>query len=199
MDGNINRFGRGPRELTGALDLISHFKLLPHHEFFCKNSRPVSVLDTHYLCNVVGDTEIRKGEGMQLDQLVQTTLSRDVSACIKPFNLDVLGEAFHLRESTSVNLSPAEKGIPTIAVKSKSGSKSKDKHKKHKDKHKEKDKEPKKHKKSKDEKEKKRDKHDKKKKRDRDDDMDTNGVKKHKKSKHKSSKIDEVGTRRFPS
>lgn len=96
----------GPRELTGALDLISHFKLLPHHEFFCKNSRPVSVLETHYLCNVVGDTEIRKGEGMQLDQLVQTTFSRDNSASIKPFNLDLLGEAFHLRESASVNLSP---------------------------------------------------------------------------------------------
>lgn len=96
----------GPREVTGARDLISHFKLLPHHDFFCKNSRPVSVLDTHYLSNVVGDTEIRKGEGMQLDQLVQATLSRDKSACIKPFNLDVLGEAFHLQESASVNLSP---------------------------------------------------------------------------------------------
>lgn len=99
----------GPKELTGALDLISHFKLLPHHEFFCKNSRPVSVLETHYLSNVVGDTEIRKGEGMQLSQLVQTTLSRDNSSRIKPFNLDVLGEAFHLRESASVNLSPVRK------------------------------------------------------------------------------------------
>ncbi|XP_057795768.1 probable mediator of RNA polymerase II transcription subunit 19b isoform X2 [Salvia miltiorrhiza] len=180
MDGTINRFGKGPRELTGARDLISHFKLLPHHDFFCKNSRPVSVLDTHYLSNVVGDTEIRKGEGMQLDQLVQTTLSRENSACIKPFNLDVLGEAFHLQESASVNLSPAEMGIPTIAVKSKSASIAKDKHKKHKDKHKEKDKERKKHRKSKEEKEKKRDKHDKRKKREGDDD--TSGVKKHKKT-----------------
>lgn len=132
---------------------------------------------------------------MQLDQLVQTTYSRDNSACIKPFNLDVLGEAFHLRESASVNLSPAEMGTPTIAVKSKSASKSKDKHKKHKEKHKEKD--SKKHKKSKEEKkEKKKEKHDKKKKREGDDDI--NGVKKHKRSKHKSSKIEDVGIKRFP-
>lgn len=96
----------GPRELTGALDLISHYKLLPHHEFFCKKSHPVSVLDTHYLCNVVGDTDIRKGEGMQLDQLIQNTFSTDTYACIQPFNLDVLGEAFHLEESASVDLSP---------------------------------------------------------------------------------------------
>ncbi|XP_042033449.1 mediator of RNA polymerase II transcription subunit 19a-like [Salvia splendens] len=194
MDGN--RFGKGPRELTGARDLISHFKLLPHHDFFCKNPRPVSVLDTHYLSNVVGDTEIRKGEGMQLDQLVQTTFSRHSSACIKPFNLDLLGEAFHLQESAPVNLSPAEKGIPTIAVKSKTESKVKDKHRKHKDKHKVKDKDRKKHKRSKEEKEKKREKREKRKKRDGDDD--TSGVKKHKKSKHKSSKIDEVGAKWFP-
>ncbi|KAG6388675.1 hypothetical protein SASPL_150107 [Salvia splendens] len=208
----------GPRELTGARDLISHFKLLPHHDFFCKNPRPVSVLDTHYLSNVVGDTEIRKGEGIQLDQLVQTTFSRHSSACIKPFNLDLLGEAFHLQESAPVNLSPvrnssssslilhlflnfplqsfAEKGIPTIAVKSKTESKVKDKHRKHKDKHKEKDKDRKKHKRSKEEKEKKREKREKRKKRDGDDD--TSGVKKHKKSKHKSSKIDEVGAKWFP-
>ncbi|KAL8482164.1 hypothetical protein ACS0TY_028355 [Phlomoides rotata] len=162
MDSNSNKFGRGPRELTGALDLISHYKLLPHHEFFCKKSRPVSVLDTHYLCNVVGDTDIRKGEGMQLGQLIQNTFSRDSNASIQPFNLDVLSEAFHLRESASIDLSPAEKGIPTVAVKSKSGSKSKDKHKKHKDKDREKDKEHKKRKhRSKEEKEKKRDKNDK--------------------------------------
>ncbi|KAL3845530.1 hypothetical protein ACJIZ3_002933 [Penstemon smallii] len=146
MDPGCNKFGRGPRELTGAVDLVSLYKLLPHHEFFCKRARPVSVLDTHYLYNVVGDTEIRKGEGMQLDELVQRSSSRDTSAIIQPFNLDVLGEAFHLRETAPVHLPPSEKGTPTIAGKSKSEPKDKDKHKKQKDKDKEKDKDLKKHK-----------------------------------------------------
>ncbi|KAK6132307.1 hypothetical protein DH2020_033931 [Rehmannia glutinosa] len=196
MESRSNKFGRGPRELTGARDLISHYKLLPYHEFFCKKSRPVSVLETQYLYNVVGDTDIRKGEGMQLDQLIQNTFPRNTNACIQPFNLDVLGEAFHLRESASVNLPPSERGIPTVAVKSKSESKAKDKHKKHKDKDRGKDRELKKHKhRSKEEKDKKKDKTDQKRKHDGDED--TNGNKKHKKSKHKTSKIDEVGLKRF--
>ncbi|KAL6990655.1 Mediator of RNA polymerase II transcription subunit 19-A [Sarracenia purpurea var. burkii] len=127
----------GPRELTGAVDLISHYKLLPHYEFFCKRSLPLSISDTHYLHNVVGDTEIRKGEGMQLDQLIEdTSYSRETNAHIQPFDLDVLAEAFHLRETAPVDLPAAEKGIPTIAGKSKS----------EKDKDREKDKEHKKHK-----------------------------------------------------
>ena len=93
----------GPRELTGAVDLISHYKLLPHHDFFCKRSLPLSIADTHYLHNVVGDTEIRKGEGMQLDQLIQIT-SRDSNARIEPFDLDVLREAFQLKETTPIDL-----------------------------------------------------------------------------------------------
>ncbi|KAI5592639.1 hypothetical protein POPTR_004G193800v4 [Populus trichocarpa] len=215
MDPESKKFGRGPRELTGAVDLISHFKLLPHHEFFCKRSLPLSIADTHYLHNVVGDTEIRKGEGMQLDQLIQNT-SRDSNAHIEPFDLDVLREAFQLKETTPIDLPSAEKGTPTIAGKSKVESKDKDrKHKKHKerDKEKEKEKEHKKRKhrhkdkdRSKDkDKEKKKDRsghhdsgadhskkhHDKKRKHDGDEDL--NDVHKHKKSKHKSSKIDEIG------
>ncbi|KAK4338651.1 hypothetical protein RND71_043138 [Anisodus tanguticus] len=138
----------GPRELIGARDLISHFKLLPHYEFFGKKSLPLSISDTHYLHNVVGDTAIRKGEEMQLDQLTQNaSFSRETSSCIRPFDLDVLREAFQLREAAPVDLSPSVKGIPTIAGKSKYEMKDKDKkHKKHKDKDKEKDKEHKKHK-----------------------------------------------------
>ncbi|KAA8543593.1 hypothetical protein F0562_021661 [Nyssa sinensis] len=215
MDPEGKKFGRGPRELTGAVDLISHYKLIPHHEFFCKRSLPLSISDTHYLHNVVGDTEIRKGEGMQLDQLIQdTSYSRDTNARIQPFDLDVLREAFQLRETAPIDLPPAEKGIPTVAGKSKSESKDKEKkHKKHKDKDREKDKEHKKHKhrhkdRSKDkdkEKEKKKEKsghhdsgaeHSKKhheKKRKHDGDEDLNDIQRHKKSKHKSSKIDEMG------
>ncbi|KAF5746239.1 Mediator of RNA polymerase II transcription subunit 19 [Tripterygium wilfordii] len=213
MDPEGKKFGTGPRELTGAVDLISHFKLLPHHDFFCKRTLPVSISDTHYLHNVVGDTEIRKGEGMQLDQLLQnTSYSRDTNARIQPFDLDILREAFLLRESAPIELPLAEKGTPTIAGKSKSESKDKErKHKKHKDKDKEKDKEHKKHKhrhkdRSKDkDKEKKKDKsglidhsaehlkkhHEKKRKHNGDEDL--NDAHRHKKSKHRSSKIDDMG------
>ncbi|CAH9074187.1 unnamed protein product [Cuscuta epithymum] len=213
MDVDNKKFGRGLRELSGSVDLIRHFKLLPHHEFFCKNSLPVSVSDTHYLHSVVGDAEIRKGEGMQLNQLIEdTSFSSETNAQIKPFDLDVLVEAFHLRETTPIHLPPSEKGIPTIAGKSKSESKEKDKkHKKHRDRDKDKDKEHKKHKhghkdRSKDkDKEKKKDKsghhesgaeHSKKhheKKRKHEGEKDLNDAQKHKKSKHKSSKIDEMG------
>ncbi|CAA2946297.1 Hypothetical predicted protein [Olea europaea subsp. europaea] len=213
MDHDSKTFGRGPRELTGAVDLISHYKLLPHHDFFCKKSLPVSVSDTHYLHNVVGDTEIRKGDGMQLSELIQdTSLPRESNVRIQPFDLDVLREAFQLRETAHIDLPPSEKGTPTIAGKTKSEFKDKEKkHKKRKDKEKEKDKEHKKHKhrhkdRSEDkDKEKKKDRsghhdsgaehskkhHEKKRKHDGDDDM--NDVHKHKKSKHKSSKIDEMG------
>lgn len=84
---------------------------MPHHDFFCKRSLPLSISDTHYLHNVVGDTEIRKGEGMQLDQLIQNT-SRDTSARIQPFDLDVLREAFQLRETSPVDLPPVRNPIP---------------------------------------------------------------------------------------
>ena len=97
----------GPRELTGAVDLISHYKLLPHHEFFCKKSLPLSISDTHYLHNVVGDTEIRKGEGMQLNQLIQNpSYPRETNARIQPFDQDILIEAFQLRETGPVELPP---------------------------------------------------------------------------------------------
>lgn len=67
----------------------------------------MSISDTHYLHNVVGDTEIRKGEGMQLDQLIQdTSYSRGANARIQPFDLDVLREAFQLRETTPIDLPP---------------------------------------------------------------------------------------------
>ncbi|KAK8458645.1 hypothetical protein SEVIR_3G412100v4 [Setaria viridis] len=147
MDSDEKKFGKGPRELTGAVDLINHYKLLPHHDFFCKKPLPPAISDTHYLHNVVGDTEIRKGEGMELDQLVQNAYMRDKPAFIQPFDMEILGQAFQLRETAPVDLPSAEKGIPTISGKPKSESKDKEKkHKKHKDKDRDKDKEHKKHK-----------------------------------------------------
>lgn len=67
----------------------------------------MSISDTHYLHNVVGDTEIRKGEGMQLGQLIQdTSISRETNIHIQPFDLDILREAFQLRETAPVDLPP---------------------------------------------------------------------------------------------
>ncbi|KAM3398129.1 putative mediator of RNA polymerase II transcription subunit 19b [Capsicum galapagoense] len=128
-------------EFTGVVDLISHFKLLPHHEFFCKKPLPLSIFDTHYLHNVVGDTEIRKGKEVQLDQ--HTSSLKEINLCIQPFDLDALREDFRLCETAPIDQPTSEKGIPIIAENSKS--ESADKEKKHK-KHKDKDKEHKKHK-----------------------------------------------------
>ncbi|KAL0419382.1 UNVERIFIED_CONTAM: putative mediator of RNA polymerase II transcription subunitb [Sesamum radiatum] len=202
MDPDYKKFGRGPRELTGAVDLISHYRLFPHHDFFCKRSLPVSISDTYYLHNVVGDTELRKGEGMQLGQLIQdASLSKEANTRIRPFNLDILSEAFQLRETAPVDLPSLEKGTPTIAGKSRSDSKDKEKkHKKSKDKERDKDKEHKKHKHRHKDRSKEKDKEKKKeksghheKKRKHDGDEDANGIQKHKKSKHKSLKIDGMG------
>ncbi|KAK4407572.1 putative mediator of RNA polymerase II transcription subunitb [Sesamum angolense] len=202
MDPDYKKFGRGPRELTGAVDLISHYRLFPHHDFFCKRSLPVSISDTYYLHNVVGDTELRKGEGMQLGQLMQdASLSKEANTRIRPFNLDILSEAFQLRETAPVDLPSLEKGTPTIAGKSRSDSKDKEKkHKKSKDKERDKDKEHKKHKHRHKDRSKEKDKEKKKeksghheKKRKHDGDEDANGIQKHKKSKHKSLKIDGMG------
>lgn len=143
--GSDGKFGKGPRELTGAVDLISRYKLLNHHSFFCKKPLPLAISDTHYLHNVVGDTEIRKGEGMELDQLFQDAYLREKTAYIQPFDMETLGQAFQLRETAPVDLPSAEKGTPTISGKSKIKSKDKvKKHKRHKEK--DKDKEQKKHK-----------------------------------------------------
>ncbi|KAI0502514.1 mediator of RNA polymerase II transcription subunit 19a [Dendrobium catenatum] len=146
MDLEGKKFGRGPRELTGAIDLISHYKLLVHHDFFCKRVLPQSISDTHYLHNVVGDTEIRKGEGMELDQLFQNASYLREPSTIQPFDLDTLGQAFQLQETAPIDLSSADKGIPTSSGKSKESKNKSKKHKKHKEKDKEKDKEHKKHK-----------------------------------------------------
>ncbi|KAE7996129.1 hypothetical protein FH972_000877 [Carpinus fangiana] len=148
MDLEGRKFGRGPRELGGAVDLINQFKLWPHHEFFCQKSLPLSISQTHYLNNVVGDTEIRKGEGMELDQLfLNIPYSRQRNTHIHAFDLDVLREAFQMRETTPVYLPAAEKGISTAVVKSNSDSREKErKHKKHKNRDKKKDKDHRKHK-----------------------------------------------------
>ncbi|XP_015582017.2 probable mediator of RNA polymerase II transcription subunit 19b isoform X2 [Ricinus communis] len=121
----------GLKELCGAVDLVNQFKLWPHHEFFCKRSLPLSVSQTHYIQNVVGDTEIRKGEGMELDQLFHNTpYMRQGKAHIHTFDLGVLREAFWMRDSTPIDLSSVEKGMPIPAMKATDDS-TKDKEMKH--------------------------------------------------------------------
>lgn len=61
---------------------------------------------------MVGDTEIRKGEGMELDQLFQSTIYvRERNTCIHPFDLDILREAFQMKETTHIELSSVRHGI----------------------------------------------------------------------------------------
>ncbi|CAN6486201.1 unnamed protein product [Victoria cruziana] len=213
MDAEGMKFGRGPRELTGAMDLLNHYKLLPHHNFFCKRALPSSISDSHYLYNVVGDTEIRKGEGMELDQLFNNaSYVQNIDSSIHPFDLDTLRQAFQLRETEPVELPAAEKGIPTASGKTADSKDKERKHKKHKDRDKEKDREHKKHKhrdkdKSKDkdrEKSKKDgsgnheggDDHSKKhhdKKRRHEENGDVADSHKHKKKKHRDSRGDDIG------
>lgn len=115
---------------SGGQDLISLYKLLPHLDFFCKKPHTLSILDACYFYNVVGDTKIRKGEGMQLNELVRNMFTKESNTCIQPFELGVLREAFTLRGTASVDSSPSEKCSRRAARKCKS--ESKDEHKNHK-------------------------------------------------------------------
>lgn len=46
-----------------------------------------------------------KGEGMQLDQLIQdTSYSRETNVRIQPFDLPALTKAFQLRETAPIDL-----------------------------------------------------------------------------------------------
>ena len=53
---------------------------------------------------MVGDTEIRKGEGMELGQLIPDLPTMDVSPRIQPFDLERLRKAFELRETGPIQL-----------------------------------------------------------------------------------------------
>ncbi|KAM0043404.1 putative mediator complex, subunit Med19, metazoa [Helianthus debilis subsp. tardiflorus] len=196
---NLCYLPSGPKELTGAVDLVQYYKLFPHYEFFCKKSTSLSVLDAHYLHNVVGDKEIRKGEGMQLNQLINDNKSI-LQEAIHPFDLNALGDAFHLRETAPIELPDSQKGVPTQAGRSKSEyKKQKDKeHKKHKHHH-----HHHKDKKNENDKINPRDSgaehlkkpHEKKRKVDGDEDL--SSIHRHQNTKYKRSKMDEFGVIRI--
>ncbi|KAJ4746270.1 mediator of RNA polymerase II transcription subunit [Rhynchospora pubera] len=148
MDQFGRNFGRGPRELTGAVDLINRYKLLTHHDFFCKRTLPASIRETHYLRNVVGERDIMRGEGMEFDQLFENApYLPETKERINTFDLETLGQAFQLRENGTVILPLSEKGTPTISCKATSEEEKEKKHKKKKDREgRDKDREHKKHK-----------------------------------------------------
>ncbi|KAH9626727.1 hypothetical protein KSS87_010666 [Heliosperma pusillum] len=134
----------GPKELGGSVDLVNHYRLQSHHEFFCKRSLPMSVSETPYLQNVVGDREIRKGAGMELDQLsVNLARPEEKKGSVHPFRLDVLADVFHMQETATARLSTStflhptqpDRGTPTAVTTLEN--KSRDRHhKKNKDRHK---------------------------------------------------------------
>ncbi|XP_017220379.1 probable mediator of RNA polymerase II transcription subunit 19b [Daucus carota subsp. sativus] len=111
MDCADTKFGRGPRELGGSVDLIKQCKLWPHHEFFCKRPLPIEISDTRYLRNIIGEAKIKKGEGMELDQLFQNASGvENRHQDLHPFDMVILREAFKMRETTDADLSYVEKG-----------------------------------------------------------------------------------------
>eukprot|EP00249_Psilotum_nudum_P021165 c28001_g1_i1 orf=189-890(+) len=201
------------RELTGAFNLVSHYGLRDQYETFCKKPLPSSVAESHYLLNVVGSTDIRKGEGMELGQLLHAPDPNISDVPMQPFDLDVLRQAFTLRESGPISLPEADCGLPTISSKAKDEQKEKEKkHKKrkkrkeHKEHRKDKDKDRRKDRDKERDREKYKDKdHSKKrengedhtkkhhkKKRKHEGDEEEGEVHKHKKKKHKHSSKTEV-------
>eukprot|EP00897_Mesotaenium_endlicherianum_P005846 jgi/Mesen1/528/ME000104S10624 len=214
MDASVSQGGfpfrllqPGPRtkELTGASDLVSHYGLKEQYEVLCKRALKPSIADTGYLNKVVGDTDIRRGEGMELKQLLDDSRLGINPGCerIEPLDLDFLRSAFTFRNSGAVSLPESERGQPTISGRVPEESKDTDKkHKKHKGKEREKrkDKDKKKEKQRDKRKEKGENgedshkKHKKKKrKREVDDDKDA-GDRKHKRKHKHSSKGDVTKT-----
>eukprot|EP00249_Psilotum_nudum_P021168 c28001_g2_i1 orf=508-1200(+) len=194
-----------PQELTGAFNLLSHYGLRDQYETFCRKPLPSSIAESQYLPNAVGNADIRKGEGMELVQVLHTYDANISDVHIQPFDLDVLRQAFTLRESGRISLTEADHGLPTISSKVRDEQKEKEKkhkkHKKHKERRKDKDKDRHKDKEKEKDREKYKDKdHSKKrengedhtkkhhkKKRKHEGDEEEGEVHKHKKKKHKHS------------
>lgn len=93
--------------MTGAVDLISHYHLREQYETFCKKPLPTSIADSKYFSNVVGDTELRRGEGMELGQLLQGEAGSSIPSDRVPFqsfDIEVLRKAFTLKETGPISL-----------------------------------------------------------------------------------------------
>lgn len=138
---------RTPDQTTGAVDLLSAYGLKSAYEALCTKPIPDFIDNSRCFKSVVGDTTIRRGDGMELAQLVDRQppaqpLSVDR---LQPFSLEALRSAFTFRETAPVQLQESEKGVATECVKTDDkekgdGKKHKKKHKKRKHRHKDKEK-----------------------------------------------------------
>lgn len=130
------------KEVTGAVDLISHHGLAQQFETLCHKPLPASIADSSYLQKVVGSIDIRRGDGMELGQLLERpNFGSSESSQIVPLSLDLLQSAFTLRDGSAV-LPESERGLPTISGgAAEQPEKEGEKKKKSKDRQKEKDRE----------------------------------------------------------
>ena len=91
------------RELTGAVDLLSYYGLREQYDKFCQKPLPASIGESHYLKDVVGDIEIRKGDDMELGQLLGPE-NENFNVHLRQFDVDILQQAFSLKESGPTSL-----------------------------------------------------------------------------------------------
>lgn len=96
------------RELTGAVDLLSYYGLREQYDKFCLKVLPASIGESHYLKDVVGDIDIRKGEDMELGQLLGLE-NENFNVHLHQFNIDILQQAFSFKESGLISLPEVRK------------------------------------------------------------------------------------------
>jgi uncharacterized protein YqgV (UPF0045/DUF77 family) len=92
----------GQGELSGAVDLLAHHGLGDYYELFCKRPFPHTLQASKYVRNVLSESDIQKGEGMELEQVL-TRADDEVSRSnlkIQELPMETLYEAFNLRESS---------------------------------------------------------------------------------------------------
>lgn len=93
-------------EVTGGSDLLQHFALRTHYDALQKQPPPEYVAQSGYLKKPVGDTALRRGEGMQLGQLLDPNWSGMASetTSIAPLGLEALRGAFTFRGEEPIEL-----------------------------------------------------------------------------------------------
>eukprot|EP00898_Chlorokybus_atmophyticus_P006281 jgi/Chlat1/6654/Chrsp49S06126 len=118
-------------ELTGAVDLLTHFNLRKPLEKAMKQEQPESIAEAGYFARSAGDTVIRRGQGLELRHLMEAPAPLQPPK-LEPLSFDVLRAAFTLEESGPVYLPESAKGEVTFGAVPEE--------RKHKHKHKERDK-----------------------------------------------------------
>eukprot|EP00850_Spirogloea_muscicola_P019747 SM000198S05318 [mRNA] locus=s198:208916:210482:+ [translate_table: standard] len=107
-----------PRELTGAVDLVAHYGLREQHERFCGRPLPASVAEAGHLRRVAGDVGLRRGDGLELAQLLVAREAPPAldAADIRLLELEDLHAGLALKETDeAVSLPESERGEPAFA------------------------------------------------------------------------------------